>query len=724
MSQTEADILAEIESVKWALTGDELEAKLKELHQQLDQLKASPPSKSEPPKEAPKSQPSTSAPKIQQQISTKSTTPTQSKPSTSPTDSSKAVAASKTAPISEDQKKVLLDDIIKRRFLYAPAFEIYGGVSGLYDYGPVLAGVKRNVINLWVDSFITGEPDIYEIATTALTPENVFKASGHVEKFCDLMVRDVVTKQTYRADQLLEAHLAVLLEDPKLTNEEKEEINHAISTADALTPEEMDEAIKKYKVKSPVKNDLSESAPMNLMFETFIGPLGQQRGFLRPETAQGIFVNFPRLFEFNNKQLPFGVAQIGTSFRNEISPRAGILRLREFSMAEIEYFIKPDEIFHNYIDDVGEVEIQILPRELQEEHGASAEGFVLNIYETIDAGYIETEVLGYFIGKVVDFLHNVGIDPSRIRFRQHLSSQMAHYAKDCWDAEVLLSTGWTEVVGIADRSCYDLTCHATGAKVDMTAEIQLKEPVVREVVKFEFNKKVCGKKFKGDLKLLESLFSEMSNEKLGQLMSEMEEKGVISVTVARPNGEEITLEINKNELTLSSVVEKQYVEKIVPRVIEPSFGIDRIVYSILEHTMYLRPGATGATGTVERTVFNFPPIIAPYKVALFPLFNKTEFEEYCANVAPLLQYNGISFRTDSSGAIGRRYARADEIGIPFGITVDHESLTNNHLTVRERDSGEQISVHYDRLADVLGELLEGGSWKDVKKAHKVVKSSI
>ncbi|KAL0248935.1 hypothetical protein GEMRC1_004169 [Eukaryota sp. GEM-RC1] len=392
--------------------------------------------------------------------------------------------------LSEEELKIVLDNVIKRRFLFTPAFEIYGGVSGLYDYGPVLAGVKRNVINMWVKYFVNTQPNVFEIACTALTPEAVFEASGHVQKFSDLMVRDSVTNECYRADQLLIAHLETLAENKELPAAEHKTISKDISTADACDAVQMAELIKKYELMSPNGNLLSDPVPLNLMFSTFIGPLGSSKGFLRPETAQGIFVNFQRLFEFNNKSLPFGVAQIGTAFRNEISPRAGLIRLREFSMAEIEYFIDPEDTTHQEYLDFAETQVLWLPTDVQDLHGADAEGIEMIVDQALSIGFVQTEIMAYFIGKVQLFLESLGINPEKIRFRQHLKSQMAHYAEDCWDAEVLLSSGWTEIVGIADRSCYDLKCHSEASKTDLSVTKDLEKPIIKNFFSFEFNKRL------------------------------------------------------------------------------------------------------------------------------------------------------------------------------------------------------------------------------------------
>lgn len=221
-----------------------------------------------------------------------------------------------------------MEDLLKRRFFYDQSFAIYGGVNGLYDYGPMGCAMKANLLNEWRKFFIL-EEQMLEIDCSMLTPSPVLVASGHVARFSDFMVKDTKTGECFRADHLIEAHLEKMLQDKKLSVEKRSEIESYLRQVDNMTAKEMEEVISKYNMKSPVNNnDLTEPVAFNLMFATSIGPTGTIKGFLRPETAQGMFVNFKRLLEFNQGKLPFAAAQIGNSFRNEISPRSGLLRVR------------------------------------------------------------------------------------------------------------------------------------------------------------------------------------------------------------------------------------------------------------------------------------------------------------------------------------------------------------------------------------------------------------
>ena len=218
--------------------------------------------------------------------------------------------------------------------------------------------------------------------------------------------------------------------------------------------------------------------------------------YLRPETAQGHFLNFNRLLEFNNGRIPFASAQIGRSFRNEISPRAGLLRVREFTMAEIEHYVDPEDKRHEHFHDVRDVALSLLDRDTQ--YAGSTVPTKLTIGDAVEKGIVANETLGYFLVRVYQFLIKIGINPDRLRFRQHMANEMAHYATDCWDAEIHNSYGWTECVGCADRAAYDLSVHSARTGQPLLVRQALKEPIVTEKEAPELNKKVIGKTFGKD----------------------------------------------------------------------------------------------------------------------------------------------------------------------------------------------------------------------------------
>ena len=255
------------------------------------------------------------------------------------------------------------------------------------------------------------------------------------------------------------------------------------------------------------------------MFASSIGPTGQHPGFLRPETAQGHFLNFSRLLEFNNGRVPFASAQIGRSFRNEISPRAGLLRVREFTMAEIEHYVDPEDKKHERFDEVRDVELDLLDRHTQA--AGSTKLTRMKIGEAVDKGLVANETLGYFLARIHQFLIKIGINPTRLRFRQHMANEMAHYATDCWDAEIQNSYGWTECVGCADRAAYDLTVHTAKTGHPLVVRQALKEPIITEKLVAEFNKKTFGKTFGKDSAVIQTIIGGMDEALLTKLQGEL-----------------------------------------------------------------------------------------------------------------------------------------------------------------------------------------------------------
>ncbi|GAU24899.1 hypothetical protein TSUD_116240 [Trifolium subterraneum] len=274
-------------------------------------------------------------------------------------------------------------------------------VAGLYDYGPPGCTVKYNVLSLWRQPFVL-EENILEIDCSCLTPEDVLKASGHVEKFTDIMVKDEKTGMCYRADHLVKEYCnEKLKKDLTLSSEkataEAEELKQVLAVLDEYSYQELGDMINKYGITAPeTKNQLSDPYPFNLMFQTFIGPSGLAPGFMRPETAQGIFVNFKELYYYNRNKLPFAAAQIGNAFRNEISPHQGLLRVREFTLAEIEHFVDPQDKSHPKFAEVANLEFFMFPRD-EQRSGQSAKGIRLG--EAVSKGIVNNETLGYFIGK-------------------------------------------------------------------------------------------------------------------------------------------------------------------------------------------------------------------------------------------------------------------------------------------------------------------------------------
>ena len=598
-----------------------------------------------------------------------------------------------------------LEELLKRRFFYDQSFAIYGGVNGLYDYGPMGCAMKANLINEWRRFFIL-EEQMLEIDCSMLTISPVLVASGHVARFTDFMVKDVKTGECFRADHLIEANFEKLLQDKKLSVQERSEIESHLRQVDNMNANEMNDIIIKYKMKAPLtNNDLTEPVAFNLMFSTSIGPTGTIKGFLRPETAQGMFVNFKRLLEFNQDKLPFAAAQIGNSFRNEISPRSGLIRVREFTMAEIEHFVDPNDKSHPKFADIENVEVLLYSAQNQVSGQPPQR---VSIGEAVKMKLINNETLGYFIAKIYLFLVRCGISDGKLRFRQHMSNEMAHYACDCWDAECHTTYGWVECVGCADRSCYDLTQHAKHSGVKLVAEKNLPKPKQVDIVEIQADKSVIGKLFKQNAKKISNYLENLSENDINVIEGNMNKtENEITLTI---DGEEFKL--NKNVLAIKRYQKTVHVEEIVPSVIEPSFGIGRIMYAIWEHNFVMRDA--------QRTYLKLPIVIAPYKCSLLPLSNNAEFKPLVKTISNLLRNASISHKIDDSGgSIGRRYARTDEIAIPLAITIDFDSLKEPHtVTLRERDSMKQVRINVDEIVKVVSDLADSKiSWNGVLETY-------
>src|SRR5690606_39047685 len=387
----------------------------------------------------------------------------------------------------------------------------------------------------------------------------------------------------------------------------------------------------------------------NLMFQTSIGPSSNLPGYLRPETAQGQFLNFNKLLEFNNLRMPFASASIGKSFRNEISPRQGLLRVREFLMAEIEHFVDPASKKHPRFKDVSDIKLKFLPREIQEQ--GKTETIEKSIGEAVSSGMVDNETLGYFLARIHLFLHKLGVDGTKVRFRQHMPNEMAHYAADCWDAELHSSYGWIECVGCADRSAYDLTVHSKRTGVELVVREPLSTPKRYDFWEIEINKKLFGPKFKKDAKAVEDYLDGLNQTAREQYATELVSNGAVKFDVPGYGNVELSSDLIKIE-------KKERVEHIreyVPNVIEPSFGIGRILYTLIEHVYWSRPE------DADRGVLSFPPALAPTKALIVPLSTSIGGDELIHDISLKLRKAGISNRVDASGAsIGKRYSRNDE----------------------------------------------------------------
>ncbi|EGX94357.1 glycyl-tRNA synthetase 1 [Cordyceps militaris CM01] len=659
--------------------------------------------------------------------------------------------------------KPVLDAMLRRRMFYTPSFEIYGGVGGLYDYGPPGCALQANIVDLWRKHFVL-EEDMLEVDCTALTPHEVLKTSGHVDKFSDFMCKDPKNGEIMRADHFVEAVLEARLkgdkeargekvvekdEDPNKKKKKKAKTD-AVKLDDAVVQEyeevlaridnyggpELGELIKKYDLKNPATGLLpSEPVAFNLMFQTSIGPSSNLPGYLRPETAQGQFLNFAKLLEFNQSQMPFASASIGKSYRNEISPRAGLLRVREFLMAEIEHYVDPEGgKKHSRFHEVESLELVLLDKNTQLAGKTTTR--TMTIGQAVKDGVVDNETLGYFLARIHLFLKKIGVDMSKMRFRQHMANEMAHYACDCWDAELYTTTGWVECVGCADRSAYDLTVHAKKTGAALLVRERLEQPRVIEEWQVEIDKKKFGPLFKKDAKAVETALEATTQEQREVLSKQLADGGKISLDV--PGVGDGKAEVTSDSIKIEFRKRVENTREFTPNVIEPSFGIGRILYSLIEHNFWTRgsDGSDEARGVsdyyqdtcyspvAENAIFtntqlqvlSFPPPVAPTKVLLVPLSSNTQFKPEVRKLSQRLRAMGISSRVDdSSASIGKRYSRNDELGTPLGITVDFQTLQDQTITLRDRDSTTQVRADEAKILEAVKSLVDGSKdWAKIQ----------
>jgi len=494
--------------------------------------------------------------------------------------------------------------ICLNRGIVFPTAEIYSTISGFYDYGPVGTLLKNKLIGYWKDFFIKPEDNIFEVDGCTVVPEKVFEASGHLKSFVDPIAQCKKCKSIYRADQLIEDKTGKFVEGKSV--------------------KELADIIKKEKIKcSRCGNPLADVRMFNLMLKTEISPVGGQTAYLRPETAQNIFLCFQRVFRSTRSKLPMGIAQVGRSFRNEISPRHFLVRIREFSQMEIEMFIDPKTPNVPKFEEVKDKKITIFTRDAQKK---KKKPITITTEQAVKKRIVPNEWMVYFLAKEFEFYKSLGIPSDALRFRHMLPEETPHYSGGNFDLEIKFDFGWKETVGNAIRTDHDLKSHMRYSRKDLT--------------------------------------------------------------VLTDDG-----------------------RKIIPWVIEPSFGIERTIAGILLHC-FVEDKKRGWNW------FKFPYKIAPYSVAVFPLLRKDDLPKKANKVYELLKKDFDVFY-DETGSIGKRYARADEVGTPFCVTIDYDSLENDSCTIRNRDDTKQIRVKIKDLTSTLKQLIEGKL--EFEKAGNLIK---
>lgn len=559
-------------------------------------------------------------------------------------------------------KFTIIDELARRRGFFWQSYEMYGGVSGFATYGPLGARLKQNIERKVRELFVN-KLGILEIESPIITPTKVFEASGHLDHFKEPMIECLNCKRRFRADHLLE-------EFAKIGEAE----------AEKMSLKELKAAIEKQEIRCPeCGGSFGEPKLFLTMFKTNIGPYSKAVGYGRPEAAQGIFVEFGRLYEMAREKLPFGVLQMGHALRNEISPRQGLIRLREFTIIDLEFFFDPGEPDCFLLEDVRNEKLRLLLAETKQ-HGSS-EITEVSVDEALEKGYIKAEWQAVFMAYAKRLLVDFGVPAEKQRFIEKLPWERAHYSLQSFDQEVLVDRwGWVEVSGHAYRTDYDLRRHMEFSGEDIRVFKEYERPVEKEQILIKPVMAKLGPAFKAEAaKVAEMLSKADPNE----VEASIKKSGQYLLGKYKILSEHV-------EIVRQRVVERG--RRFVPHVVEPSFGSDRLVYVALEYAYNVKD---------DRAMLSFPREIAPVQVGVYPLVSKDGLPEKALQVHRMLLDEGFLAEYDEAGSIGRRYARADEVGAPLGITVDYETLSDNTVTVRDRDSWKQVRTSIEELPALL-----------------------
>ena len=566
--------------------------------------------------------------------------------------------------MKQKDKYEIVSELARRRGFFWPSYEIYGGVSGFITFGPLGVLLKRRIEEKFRDFFIR-RLGIYEVENSVIVPAKVFEASGHVEHFKEPMVECKNCKRKFRADHLLQ-------EFAGMSDTETEK----------LTLDELDRQLRINKVKCPECGGAFDKPQYFMtMFKTTIGPYAEAVGYGRPEAAQGIFVEFKRLYDFAREKLPFGVAQIGRALRNEISPRQGPIRLREFTIIDIEFFFDPEEPNCYLLDEVENETLRLIPAELKLK--GEAKPVEVTVKEALEKGYIKTEWQAFFMAWAKRFLLSIGVPSEKQRFIEKLEWERAHYSVQGYDQEVFLERwGWVEVSGHNYRTDYDLKRHIEFSREDMRAFKELKKPIEKEKVILKPIMEKIGPIFQKDTGNVLKLLEQTNPEEIEEAFNK---QGFYMLGKYKILPEHV-------QILRTKVEEKG--RRFIPHVVEPSFGLDRLVYVALEYAYRIKD---------DRALLSLPRDIAPIQVGVYPLVSKDGLPEKAREVYKMLLEEGFTVEYDESGSIGRRYARADEIGTPLGITIDYQTLKDDTVTIRDRDSWKQVRTKITDLPRLLRE---------------------
>ncbi len=565
--------------------------------------------------------------------------------------------------------------LMRNRGYYWPSYEIYGGVAGLYDFGPVGVLVKNKIISLWRRVFINEQNGLVaEIETPIITPRIVLKASGHEDNFTDPVTECKKCGRVYRADHLIEEATGISVE--------------------GLSMDKLWRIIKENNIRCPEDGgELTPPKPALLLFKTEIGPYKGVPGYIRPETAQGIFVSFKNTINVLRERLPRGIAQIGKVGRNEISPRQGLVRLREFTIMEIEFFFDPEKAWSEskeYLtNDILSEEINIVTAEMKKK--GLKEYVTKTIKELLENNEIVNPWLAYWMAIGNKFVRKLGIPSDKIRFEEKLPHERAHYAQQTFDQQVYTKRfGWIEVAGYAYRTDYDLSSHIKFSKADLTMFRRYPKPLEKTVVKIIPNISLIKRDFGEKMGII---LKRIHETPMDELVEKVTKEGAIKV-------DDIVL--TKKYFIIKEEKVKVHGEKYVPHVVEPSYGLERLFYVLMEYSFHVENDG--------RIVMKLPKELAPYDVAVFPLVaghkeEQKKIRDIANKLYRALKKAGFSVYYDEDGSIGKRYVRADEMGIPYAITIDYQTLEDFSVTIRDRDNRKQIRVSINDLYNELLKLL-------------------
>lgn len=557
-------------------------------------------------------------------------------------------------------------DLARRRGFFWPSYEIYGGAGGLIDFGPLGSALKRKIEAKWRDVFVR-QQGFLEIETPVVVLGRVFEASGHVEHFTDKMAECGKCKRKWRADHLIQEQAG-------------------IGGTEGLSLEELYALFQKKGIHCPeCGGELGKPQYFNLMFKTSIGPYAESVDYGRPEAAQAMFTNFKRLYELGREKFPFAIAQIGHCLRNEISPRQGPIRLREFTIMEFEFFFDPEDPHCPKLKEVeGEV-LRILSA-AQKSQG-DERPVEVTVKEALEQGLIKTEWQAYFMALSKRFVTSLGVPPEKQRFDEKLPWEKAHYSAQTYDHEVYAERwGWIEVAGHSYRTDFDLKRHAEKSGEDMRIFKPYEKPVVTKKLVLKPKKDAIGKAFKSEALNVIKLLAEASPS---DVETSLQKRGCYLAGPYKILPEHV--EVVRQQV-------KETGKRFIPHVVEPSFGADRLIYATLEYAHTEKKG---------RVVLKFPLDIAPIQLAVFPVVSKDGLPEKALSVYQMLSAENFTVDYDDSGSIGRRYARADEIGVPIAITIDYKTLQDNTVTVRDRDTWAQVRNTIKTLPPLLTQYFQG-----------------